>query len=452
MKILKKLHAGSYTIPTHFGAVKVQQLSKVQGAIGGSLVIQGRRYDRTTLLTAIDTFYSSEQNQLLVAQAMEEEALEKDNGGQGEGTEVMAADALKRLEAGDLTFEDNWANAGEKYVSDAVAAASKVATYKYMIERDLGYAQNELTAATQAADAANTLLQQYQSTYDAMVQATAAAQSALDSANSKVTAAQADLTAAQAAQTADQTLQTDCPDLASALATLQSAQQAYQDALSAVTDATGSSCSPSGLSNCNTVADVAAVSSAAEQVSYAEGNVTAIEGSCAYYSSYNAAQSASTMSVSAAEAALSSAQAEQTAADTALQTAQANEQAALAAVNDQQATYNKLLAVEAVKQDIVSKFLLAHKALACSPTASIPDYTDTSLCQYPSDNSKITYALSQAKAAAAEAEKRALLDGLLQDKAFWQQAIDALGGKQPALDQAISWWDAAKAEKQNEGR
>ncbi len=89
-------------------------------AAADDVLIGGRHFVQSQMLSAIDAFFESDQNKLLVAQAIEEEALEAENGGQGEGTDVMAADALERLEAGDTEFENEWANAGEKVAADVL--------------------------------------------------------------------------------------------------------------------------------------------------------------------------------------------------------------------------------------------------------------------------------------------------------------------------------------------
>ena len=243
-------------------------------AAADDVVIGGRHFVRSQMLSAIDAFFESDQNKLLVAQAIEEEALEAENGGQGEGTDVMAADALERLEAGDTEFENEWANAGEKVAADASANRATHATYKFMIERDLGHAREEFNEAKAAADAEMAKLEQEQAALAAAEQALADAQKAAEDAVAAVTAADTDIAAAEAAQAAlaaqaesDAQLAAECPELAEALATAGTAGQTFIDSLELVADATGQF----GQTSETTVEDVAAVGTAAENVAATDG-------------------------------------------------------------------------------------------------------------------------------------------------------------------------------------
>jgi hypothetical protein len=56
----------------------------------------------------------------------------------------------------------------------------------------------------------------------------------------------------------------------------------------------------------------------------------------------------------------------------------------------------------------------------------------------------------QAEKAATEAEHRAAIEGLMSDKAWWQQAIEDLGGGKPGIEKAQAAWDEAKALKEAE--
>ena len=137
----KKIEPGG----SRFSVANTPQLAGVVPA--DDVFVGGRHFVKSQMLSAIDQFFESDENKLLVAQAIEEEALEKENGGQGEGTEVMAANALERLETGDTEFENEWANAGEKVTASAAANRATHDTYKYMIERDLGHAREEFNSA-----------------------------------------------------------------------------------------------------------------------------------------------------------------------------------------------------------------------------------------------------------------------------------------------------------------
>jgi len=428
-------------------------------ASADDVVVGGRHFVKSQMLSAIDTFFDSDANKLLVAQAIEEEALEAENGGQGEGTEVMAADALERLEAGDTEFENEWANAGEKVVADSSANRATHATYKYMIERDLGHSREEFNAAKDEADAESIKLQQEQAALNLADQALASAQQAAVHAETAVTAADEDIAAAEAAQAAldaqaesDAELAASCPELAAALATAGTAGQHFTDALEIVVDATGDSST--------TVDDVAAIGTAAEDVSATEGTVASARASCLAQMGQPSDDTApavpSALSIEQAAAAKATAQAAKEAADAAVTEKEAEKAAAEAAVAEQQALYDEKKAIQDAKQAIMDKLLEAHKALACdrNKLAAVEPYTiemeEAGACEFPSDASRVQFAITQAERAAEEARNRAEIEGLMSDKAWWQTALEELGDAKPAIDNAKEAWDEAIAMKEAE--
>ena len=432
-------------------------------AAADDVVIGGRHFVRSQMLSAIDAFFESDQNKLLVAQAIEEEALEAENGGQGEGTDVMAADALERLEAGDTEFENEWANAGEKVAADASANRATHATYKFMIERDLGHAREEFNEAKAAADAEMAKLEQEQAALAAAEQALADAQKAAEDAVAAVTAADTDIAAAEAAQAAlaaqaesDAQLAAECPELAEALATAGTAGQTFIDSLELVADATGQF----GQTSETTVEDVAAVGTAAENVAATDGAVASARANCLAQMGSPADDTQpvvpSALSVEEAQAAKAAAEAAQQEADAAVPEKEAEKAAAEAAVAEQQALYDEKKAIEEGKQAIMDKLLEAHKALACDPNklADVEPYTiemqEAGACEYPASESRVQFAIDQAEKAAEEARNRAEIEGLVSDKAWWQTALEELGDARPAIDNAQAAWDEAVAMKDAE--
>jgi hypothetical protein len=403
--------------------------------------------------------------QLLVAQAIEEEALEAENGGQGEGTDVMAADALERLESGDTEFENEWANAGEKVVSTASANRATHATYKYMIERDLGHAREEFNAAKAEADAEEQRLVAAQAALKSAEDALAAAEQEATDAEAAVAAADEDIATAEAAQAAldaqaesDAQLAAECPELAAALAQAGTAGESFTDALEIVTDATGSY----GQTSATTVEDVSAIGTAAEDVAATEGTVAAARASCLAAAGVPATDGVvavpSALTIEAANAAKADAEAALQAATAAVPEKEAEKAAAEAAVADQQALFDEKKAIQDAKQAIMDKLLDAHKALACDPhkLADVEPYTiemqEAGACEFPAGASRVQYAVTQAEKAAEEARERAEIEGLMAEKAWWQTALEELGDARPAIDQAQTAWDEAIAMKEAEAR
>lgn len=402
--------------------------------------------------------------QLLVAQAIEEEAIEADNGGQGEGTDVMAADALERLESGDTEFENEWANAGEKVVATASADRATHATYKYMIERDLGHAREEFNAAKAEADAEEEKLRTAQAALKSAEDALAAAQQEAADAEAAVAAAEEDIATAEAAQAAldaqaesDAQLAADCPELAAALEQAGTAGQTFTDSLEIVTDATGSY----GQTSATTVDDVAAIGSAAEDVAATEGSVVAARASCLAATGATddgVVAVPSALTIEEANAAKADAEAALQAATAAVPEKEAEKSAAEAAVADQQAALDEKKAIQDAKQAIMDKLLNAHKALACDPNklAAVEPYTiemqEAGACEFPAGASRVQYAVTQAEKAAEEARERAEIEGLVADKAWWQTALEELGEARPAIDEAQAAWDEAIAMKEAEAR
>ena len=432
-------------------------------AAADDVEIGGRHFVRSQMLSAIDAFFESDQNKLLVAQAIEEEALEAENGGQGEGTDVMAADALERLEAGDTEFENEWANAGEKVTSDASASRATHATYKFMIERDLGHAREEFNEAKAAADAEQAKLQQEQAGLAAVERALADAQKAAEDAAASATGADADVASAEAAQAAldaqaesDAQLAAGCPELAAALETAGTAGQTFQDSLELVADATGQY----GQTSETTVEDVSAIGTAAEDVSATDATVATARANCLAQMGSPADDTLPVgtfaLSVEQANAAKAAAEAAKQEADKAVSEKEADKAAAEAAVAAQQALFDEKKAIADAKQAIMDKLLEAHKALACNPKklANEEPYTiemqEAGACEYPASESRVQLAIDQAEKAAEEARNRAEIDGLMSDKAWWQKALEELGDARPAIDKAQAAWDEAKAMKEAE--
>ena len=430
-------------------------------AAADDVEIGGRHFVRSQMLSAIDAFFESDQNKLLVAQAIEEEALEAKNGGQGEGTDVMAADALERLEAGDTEFENEWANAGEKVTADASASRATHATYKFMIERDLGHAREEFNEAKAVADAEQAKLQQEQAGLAAAEQALADAQKAAQDAAAAATAADADVASAEASQAAldaqaesDAQLAAECPELAAALETAGTAGQTFLDALEVVTDATGQY----GQTSETTVEDVSAIGTAAEDVSATDGTVAKVRANCLAQMGSPADDTQPVvpfaLSVEQAQAAKAAAEAAKQEAAAAVSGKEADKAAAEAAVAAQQALFDDKKAIENAKQAIMDKLLEAHKALACNPNklANEEPYTiemqEAGACEYPASESRVQFAIDQAEKAAEEARNRAEIEGLMSEKAWWQTALEELGDARPAIDKAQAAWDEAIAMKE----
>jgi hypothetical protein len=431
----------------------------ILAASTNDVVVGGRHFVRSQMLSAIDSFFESDNNKLLVAQAIEEEALEVENGGQGEGTEVMAADALERLESGDTEFENEWANAGEKVVATSSANRATHATYKYMIERDLGHARDEFDAAEAEADAEMEKLQQEKAALAAAEAAVAAANQAAEESSAALETADVNIAAAEAAQAAldeqaesDAQLVASCPDLEAALATAGTAGQHFTDSLELVVDATGDSST--------TVQDVAAIGTAAEDVAATEGTVASARAACLAQMGMPADDTGavvpSALTIEVANAAKEEAEAANTAAAAAVTEKEAQKAAAEAAVAEQQALYDEKKEIKDGKQGIMDKLLEAHKSLACDPhkLAHVEPYTidmqEAGACEFPANDSRVQYAITQAEKAAEEARNRAEIEGLVADKAWWQTALEELGDARPAIDKAQEAWDEAKAMKEAE--
>ena len=418
-------------------------------------VVGGRRLV-TSQLSAIDSFFDSDQNKMLVAQAMEEEALEAENGGQGEGSDLMPANALSRLESGDTEFENEWANAGEKVAATASARQAAHSAYKYMIERDLGHAREEFNAAKAEADAEGEKLEQEQAALASAEQAVLDAQHAAADADAALTSADEQVAAAEAAATAEaaeQSTLASCEAYQTALASAGTAGESYTDAIETVVDATGDSST--------TLDDVAAVGQAAEDVAGSEAAVAAARASCLVDAGLPSeeetdAAAAAAGSVEEAMAAKAAANAAKTAADQAVAQKEAAKAVQEEAVAAQQAIYEEKLAVQEGKQAIMDHMLAAHKALACNPKKleAVEPYTiemqEAGACDFPSDASRVKYAVTQAQKAAAEATHRATLSHDLAGKAWWQEAWEELGDSAPAIDKAQAAWDEAIAMKEAE--
>ena len=397
---------------------------------------------------------------MLVAQAIEEEGLEVENGGQGEGTDVMAADALERLEAGDTEFENEWANAGEKVVSTASADRAMHTTFKFMIERDLGHAREDFNAAKDEADTEEAKLQQEQLALAAAEASVEAAQQAAADADAAVTAADQEIASAEAAVAAlsaqaesDAALAASCPELAAALATAGTAGQTFKDSLEAVVNANGDSSS--------TVADVELVGQAASNVASTEGAVASARANCLVEAGSPADDTGailptSVLTVEEASAAKTEAEAMKEAADAAVGDREADKAAAEAATEAQQALFDQKLAIQQAKQVIMDTMLDAHKALSCNPNklAAVEPYTieiqEAGACEFPADPSRVQFAIMQAEKAAVEARHRASIEGLVSEKAWWQTALEELGDAKPAIENAQAAWDKAKAFKEAE--
>lgn len=431
----------------------------VLAASSNDVVVGGRHFVRSQMLSAIDSFFESDGNKLLVAQAIEEEALEAENGGQGEGTEVMAADALERLESGDTEFENEWANAGEKVVATASANGATHATYKYMIERDLGHASDEFDAAKDEADTEMEKLQQERAALASADAALVSANQAAEETAAALVTADANIAAAELAQAAldaqaesDAQLAASCPELEAALATAGTAGQTFTDSLELVVDATGDSST--------TVQDVAAIGTAAEDVAATDATVASARASCLASMGMPADDTGavvpSARTIEAANAAKAEAEAANTVAAASVTEKEAEKAAAEAAVAEQQAIYDKKKAIQDAKQGIMDKLLEAHKSLACDPhkLAHVEPYTiemqEAGACEFPADDSRVQYAITQAEKAAEEARNRAEIEGLLADKAWWQTALEELGEARPAIDEAQEAWNEAKVLKEAE--
>ena len=113
-----------------------QLASDAGGGATGDVTVGGQTFRLTLLLSAVDTFYQSDAAKNLAAEAMAEQAIESDQGGDGAGQDATAADALARLESGDLDFENDWANAGEKVVGTGHAGHAAFDMTIWMAERD----------------------------------------------------------------------------------------------------------------------------------------------------------------------------------------------------------------------------------------------------------------------------------------------------------------------------
>lgn len=372
----------------------------------------------------------------------------------------MAADALERLEAGDTEFENEWANAGEKVVATASADRATHATYKFMIERDLGHVREEFDTAKDEADAEQAKLQQETADLIAAEGAVEAAQQAAADAEAAVTAADVDIVSAEAAEAAlsaqaesNAALAASCPELAAAMATEGSAGQTFTDSLETVVDANGDSST--------TVADVALVGEAAADVAATEGAVASARANCLVAAGSPAddtgvSMPTSVLSVEEASAVKAQAEAAKEAADAAVGDKEAEKAEAEAAVEAQQALFDEKLAMQVAKQAIMDKLLQAHKALSCDPSklAVIEPYTiemqEAGACEFPADSSRVQFAVTQAKSAAEEARNRAQIEGLVSEKAWWQTALEELGDAKPSIENAQAAWDDAKALKEAE--
>jgi hypothetical protein len=383
-------------------------------SVSNHLMVGGHSYVRSQMLSAIDAFFESDQNKLLVAQAIEEEALEAENGGQGEGTDVMAADALERLEGGDTEFENEWANAGERTVATAAGERATHATYKFMIERDLGHAHDEFTAAKAEADAEEQKLQEARAGKDRAQKAAEAAQQAIQDAGMQVQNAEEVVAAAEARQAAldaqaesDAVLAASCPELAEALQNAGAADAEFEDAIELVVDASGDHARLAhNGEDSTTVQDVGMIGDAAEMVSGKQGAVSSARSSCLASMGMDGQAGDSptvpnAMTLEAANAAKEAAWQAQAAAEQAFTEKEAELQAAAEAEEAQQAIYDAKKATQGIKQGIMDKLLEAHKALACNPNklASVEPYTiekvEVNACEFPADASRVQFAITQ---------------------------------------------------------
>jgi len=319
-------------------------------ASDGSTIRVGDRYFRTqSLLSAMDTFYDSQEAKTLVDQAVLEQSVEEGAGGIGAGTDVWAAEALSKLQAGDTVFENEWANAGEHQVSQGRASEASWHATVHMAIRDLNNAKAVLdTAKTQlATDQA--VLAPLQTTLTDATAAVTNAQADVTAKSTAVTDAQAAVTAAQSAHATNTASHTAAEAALGAKQTeLDAAETAYRDALAALTDATGDSSM--------TTTDVAAVSDAQALVSTLEAQVAALTAEVATatdsHTSLSSSLSSSAASLATAEGAVTAAQSDLSTAQTTLTTAQGAQTSAQAAVDAQQAVVDATAADVASKQQV----------------------------------------------------------------------------------------------------
>jgi len=304
----------------------------------GDVTVGGKQFRLTLLLSAVDTFYQSDEAKNLAADAMAEQAIEAEQGGDGAGQDATAADALAKLESGDLDFENDWANAGEKVVGTGHAGHAAWKVTIWMAERDEEYAKQEwldqaVVVATEQA-ASDTL----QSTYD--LKATEATEAAATVATETASLSDASTSLAAAVQaeadaTADVTKNTEA--IAAKSTEVETALAAYNAAQTSLTDATSGD-SSTVVSDVTTLSTLAATHSAlASELSGLEAQTSSLTTAVA---TAQVLVTSKTTIETMAQTSLTAAETVQTAADTEAETALATleaQQAVLAAAVEEEA-------------------------------------------------------------------------------------------------------------------